>query len=308
MISAATLCTALEVALYYAFFHGGLSTPNALIMATRGQELLTTILWIQALMLVIGGGIASIHAVQREKDQNTFDFQRLTRLSPLELAIGKLFGPPLMVYFVFVCLLPSAIIGAVAGHSSWQFVLAAYLILILGAIAYMAFALVISLFLQRGTATWAILFYLLLVYVATKPIREINLSLGTLTPFFSTELAVLSTWSLTKGAIHFTMKNGGPVTLPGPFQDLFFGRPMHHALVLAVLFLTLIAWFIPAIARNIKRDPASYELYTPAQALGFLCYLNFILFAFFQWHGPYFGLGAQSMLLIINIAPFFIFG
>ncbi|MGH9781695.1 MAG: hypothetical protein ACRD33_07720, partial [Candidatus Acidiferrales bacterium] len=42
--------------------------------------------------------------------------------------------------------------------------------------------------------------------------------------------------------------------------------------------------------------------------LGFLCYLNFILFAFFQWHGPYFGLGAQSMLLIINIAPFFIFG
>lgn len=318
MISAATLCAALEVALGYFYLRGGYAVDSAQgTVYGYGRGLLTTVLWIQALVLVIGGGIASIHAIQREKDQNTFDFQRLTRLSPFELTIGKLFGPPLMVYFVFACLLPAAIVGAVAGRASWQFVLAAYFVLILGAIAYMALALVISLFLQRGTATWAILFYLLLVFLTAQSGGETNLALRAVSPFFATELAQQSTWNLVPTATHLFLRNGVPLTIPSHFQDLFFGTAVHHALVLPILFLTLMAWFIPAVARNIKRDPASYELYTPAQALGFLCYLNFILFAFFQWRRPFVtflgfrslsALGAQSLLLIINIAPFFIFG
>ncbi|HVA16410.1 MAG TPA: hypothetical protein VMV59_01725, partial [Candidatus Dormibacteraeota bacterium] len=106
------------------------------------------------------------------------------------------------------------------------------------------------------------------------------------------------------------------------FRDLFFGIPVHHALVLFILYLTILAWFIPAISRNIKRDPANYELYTPAQALGFLCYLNFILLAFSQlktfrffWATtPIFSttsmppFDVQSMLLTINIVLFSIFG
>src|SRR5579872_1761235 len=184
MISAAALCAAISVALFYFFARD----PNGSlrgIIGTGGRELLTTILWIQAIVLVIGGGIASIHAVQREKDQNTFDFQRLTRLSPFELTVGKLFGPPLMVYFVFACLLPAAIVGAVASGASWQFVLAAYLLLILGTLTYMAFALVISLFLQRGTATWAILLYLLVAYIAFQDRNEAVFSVGTVSPFRS---------------------------------------------------------------------------------------------------------------------------
>ncbi|HEV2618042.1 MAG TPA: hypothetical protein VGU63_15705 [Candidatus Acidoferrales bacterium] len=317
MISAAALCAALEVALIYFFLRGGFAVDSTTTVYGGGQGLLRTILWIQAAVLVIGGGIASIHAIQREKDQNTFDFQRLTRLSPLGLAIGKLFGPPLMVYFVFVCLLPAAIVGAVAGGASWEFVLAAYFILVLGAIAYMAFALVISLFLQRGTATWAILFYLLLVFLAAQSVGTTNVSMGTVSPFFATELAQQSTWNLAPTATNLFLRNGMPLTIPNHFEDLFFGGVVHHAVVLPILFLTLIAWFIPAVARNIKRDPTSYELYTPPQALAFLCYLNFILFAFFQWRRPFVSflgarslsaLGAQSMLLTVNIVPFFIFG
>ncbi|HVB36654.1 MAG TPA: hypothetical protein VND42_05390, partial [Candidatus Acidoferrales bacterium] len=100
MISAAALCAAIEVALYYAFFHGGVNVDSGGTGYGGGPGLLHVILIIQALVLVIGGGIACLHAIQREKDQNTFDFQRLTRLSPFELTIGKLFGAPLMAFFV----------------------------------------------------------------------------------------------------------------------------------------------------------------------------------------------------------------
>ena len=74
MISAAALCAALSVTLIYTY----LREPLGHLLG-GGSELLSKTLWIQALVLVIGGGIASIHAIQREKDQNTFDFQRLTR-------------------------------------------------------------------------------------------------------------------------------------------------------------------------------------------------------------------------------------
>ena len=97
---AAVLCAAISIALGYAYSEsadglGGGFTHNGL---------LHTILIIQGIALVIGGGIACLHAVQREKDQNTFDFQRITRLSPLELTLGKLFGAPLMPFFVFLLL------------------------------------------------------------------------------------------------------------------------------------------------------------------------------------------------------------
>lgn len=320
LLVAGGVCAVLEMALYYAFFHGGATMDDSQMVYGRGRGLLHVTMLIQALVLVIGGGIACLHAIQREKDQNTFDFQRLTRLSPLELTLGKLFGPPLMVFFVFLCFLPAAIVGAITGRATPTIVLAAYVLLILGSIAYLAFALGISLFLRRGTVTWAILFFLAFVgYTSSTTPFSLYLELGSVSPFNAISLAQQTSWSLAPGVLHF-----GSMTLPGPgsFQDLFFGIPVHHALVLFIFYLTILAWLVPAVSRNIKRDPANYELYTPPQALGFVCYLNFILFAFFRWIGPriLFGdsvharqnlnspLEVQSILLAINILLFLIFG
>lgn len=317
MLVAAGICAVVEVALGYAFFSGNGDIDIGGVGYSRGQALMHTILWIQALVLVIGGGIACLHSIQREKDQNTFDFQRITRLSPLELTLGKLFGAPLMVFFVFLCLMPAAIVGAVSAGAAWTIFVAAYALLILGSLAYLAFAVVISLFLRRGAVTWAILFFLFfVVYTSSTSLASFYLSLGSISPFNAISLAHQTSWSVSPGVIHI-----GAMTIPRPdsFQDLFFGISVHHALVLFLLYVTILAWLIPAVARNIKRDPANYELYTPGQALGFLCYLNFILFAFFRWGT--FGLGvlagrstalspleAQSVLLTANILLFFIFG
>ena len=153
LLIAAGICIAVSVATVYFTLSGDRSGANGIY---DGKELLVTILWVQALVLVFGGGIACLHAVQREKDQNTYDSQRLTRLSPWELTLGKLFGPPLMADLIFLCFLPAAIIGAVQIHASWTIVLITYVLLILGAIVFDALALVISLYLRRGTVTWAV--------------------------------------------------------------------------------------------------------------------------------------------------------
>jgi hypothetical protein len=319
LLIAAGICAAISIVLGYVFFH---SDAHISIDGTGygpGLGLLHTILWIQAAILVIGGGIACIHAIQREKDQNTFDFQRLTRLSPLELTLGKLFGAPLMVFFVFLCFIPVAIVGAVAGNVSPTILLAAYVLLILGTIVYYSFALVMSLFLRRGTVTWAILFFLVFVgYTSSSNIwLSAYLAFGTVSPFVAIELVRQNSWSLATSTL---MIGGHQFYPPNPLRDLFFGVTVHHALVLFIFYITILAWLIPAVARNIKRDPTNYELYTPSQALGFLCYLNFILFAFFVWRSPapIFGsvawpqsftpLDAQSMLLSTNILLFFVFG
>lgn len=306
LLIAAGICAAISLAIGYAFAKTeyGLAGP-------QGNGLLHIILILQAVVLVVGGGIACLHAIQREKDQNTFDFQRITRLSPLELTIGKLLGPSLMVFFVFLCFIPAAIVGAIASGTPPLILLVAYILMILGAIVYDAFALVISLFLRRGTVTWAILFFLAFVgYTSSVMQFSADFALGSISPFVAVSLAQQNSWSISSGM----QIGGGAVSYPNLFRDVFFGVPVHHALVLFILYLTILAWFIPAVARNIKRDPTNYELYTPAQALGFLCYLNFILFAFFRWRT--FGIGphppspleAQSAVLGVNVLLFFIFG
>src|SRR5579863_1251664 len=158
LLIAAVICAAISLAVGYAFAE----SPDGLA-GKDGNSFLHIILIIQAVVLVIGGGIACLHAIQREKDQNTFDFQRLTRLSPFELTIGKLFGSTLMVLFVFLCFIPAAIVGAIYARTPATILLAAYVLMILGAIVYDAFALTMSLFLRRGAVTWAILFFILIV-------------------------------------------------------------------------------------------------------------------------------------------------
>jgi hypothetical protein len=307
LLIAGGLSLAISAAMVYASLHNADKTPG------YAGSLLHIILIIQSIVLVFGGGIACLHAVQREKDQNTFDFQRLTRLSPWELTLGKLFGPPLMADFIFLCFLPAAIIGAVQIHSNWTIVLVTYVLLIFSAIVFDALALVISLYLRRGTVTWAILVFLSVIFMASNRSNAPDpyFHLGPIGPFITLDLPSQASWSMADTVMHIGPRS---FTTPSPFHDIFFGVSVHHALVLPIIYFTLLAWFLLAAVRNIKRDPENYQLYTPAQALGFIYYLNFIVFSFFGWNSIqdpksfFSALAAQSLLLGLNIPLFFIFG
>ncbi len=299
MLAAAIICGALSLAVGFSLAFASRQAGHA---GDWGHQLLLAAVTAQAFVLLIGGGVACLHAVQREKDTNTFDFQRVTRLTPLELTLGKLFGAPAMSYFIALCLLPAAIVGAMVDRADPSFVLMGYAALIVGSIAYHAFALLISLLIERGAASGAVLVYLVLVLFPSGIVRAI-LDLGQLTPFFASDLVGQTTWNVQS----LLAQQRVPVSGPGPMVDMVFGWPVHHAFVLIVLDAIFMGWFLLAVVRNIKRDPAVYELFTPAQALGFALYVNLILVGFFRW-SSWDALSAQGVLLGLNTSLFFILG
>jgi len=87
--------------------------------------LLEFTLYAQALILGAGGSIACLNNIFKEKERNSFDFQRITRLTSAELTVGKLFGAPALMYFVFACLMPLSLAAAALAHTGVSFYLAA---------------------------------------------------------------------------------------------------------------------------------------------------------------------------------------
>lgn len=233
------------------------------------------VLMTQIAILLIGGGIACLIAVQREKELNTFDYQRVTRLSSLELAIGKLFGAPIALYVAALCLMPVALIAAAVAHLPALLVLELYFILFLGTLTFHAFALLISIFLGRSVGVIAaILLFLCLVYMSAVPQVYRTWAINSLSPFFAG--SVLDGYGFQTSEHLFR-------AIAPKWRDAFFGIEIPHLLVFAAIHVTLIAWFLTAIRRNLKRDPSVYEAYSPLQAFLFTLYLGLLMVGFFPW-------------------------
>lgn len=296
MLSAAAICASLSLAIGFSMAYGYSRTAAP---HEWGLKFLYITLLIQIITLLIGGGVACLQSIQREKDTNTFDFQRVTRLTPFELAVGKMFGAPVMTYFIVLCMMPAALVGAFVGRARPSFVAAAYVILILGSICAHAFALLLSLLVERTAATGAVLLFLAVVGFTSAPTYGL-FDLGKLNAFAALDLVEATSWELAKA----------PTTLaPGasPMTDFFFGKPAHHLLVLVALYLSFTAWYLLALSRNIKRDPSIYELYSPAQALGLALYVNLIAIGFFRWR-EFNRLDAEGVLAGLNMFLFAVLG
>ena len=260
-----------------------------------GVDLLHTAFILQALILAGGGGIACLNSIFSEKQQNTFDFQRVTRLTSLELTIGKLFGAPLLMYFLCLCLTPLTLYGAALAEVEITHLVAAYAVLLVASIAYHSFTLLLSLLSVRGSQIASILLALLVLWFASVNMWSPFVRLHALGPFDASEVALSHTWEVSRLDTVKTWDYGTP-----GFTDLFWHRPVHHLPVLLIVDGCLIFWFLLGVVRNIKKDPEYYELYSPAQFLGLAVFLNLLLASFFEtrWATP---LDAQSVFLVFNI-------
>ena len=258
-IAAAIICAAISV------------TAWETVKVADGTALFRLTIQLQVLILLLGGGIACLQSVHREKELNTFDYQRVTRLGSLELALGKLFGAPVLAYFVVLCLMPLAIGAAVVGHVGPSPFLQAYIALLLGCIAYHAFALLASTILGRGGSAIIIFAFLILVAITSANTGGLNSQ---------------SNWQLQQfspfAAASPAMWDWGRLR----WHDFFFGWQLQHFGVLLVLYAIFAAWFLLGIRRNLKRDPTVYEIYSPVQAFCFALYLNILLLGFFNWKSP----------------------
>jgi heme/copper-type cytochrome/quinol oxidase subunit 4 len=261
LIAAVIICAAISFTSIAYFFY----SPWEKSTADSAQELLHFIFTSQIAVLLIGGGLYCLQSIHREKELNTFDYQRITRLTPLNLAVGKLFGAPTMIYFLVLCTMPIAFIGAYLGATSMPLLLKAYLLVLVGCITYHSFALFISLFLPRGSSAGAVLAFLAVVYLTSWD----GSSEGWLSVF--ARLNPFSVLSLI----------GIPITAPGP--ETFFGFSISRNIFFVALCATFGVWFLLATTRNMKRDPNNYEVYSPIQALGFAVYLNLLVLGFVTW-------------------------
>jgi hypothetical protein len=298
MIAVAAICLVLSLVVGFSGSYRFLGIDRA----RWGVEFLHQALWVQAMVLVLGGGFAALQAIQREKEMNTFDFQRVTRLSPWELTIGKLLGAPALMYFIALCLVPAAVVGAVVGGARPPFLLAGYVILILGAVTVHAFALLLSLLVERGVASLGVILILLALWTGPVLATGFVLNLGSLSPLIASDITTQVSWAVDPG-----LARNDVIFAPRLLTDVLFGWPVHHVYVLVVLYLVFTAWFLLAVARNIKRDPAVYQIYTPAQALGLAVWINLIFLGFFRWSrfAPF---NAVNTFLGLNAALFFALG
>jgi len=300
-IATAVICAAISMVIGFAISH---QTENGFSAGPYrwGLQILQTAFWLQALMLAAGGGIACINSIHREKEQNTFDYQRVTRLTPLELTLGKLFGAPVFTYFVFLCLMPLAIFGAVQGKRPFLTVVAAYAVLLVATVTIHALALLISLLTVRGSHTGAIL--LLLVLLGGTAAGGGGSQVFQARPFGPFYAAEVVGWGELGAAPVQTQFHRYE---PPWGVDVFFGHEVLHVPLLLVIDLLFATWFLLALVRNIKRDPNYYEIYSPLQALGFALYLNLLFVAFFNWQSAP-QVDNQAILLSLNIGVFFCLG
>ena len=274
MLAAAAICAA--VSLSFVAVHRFSSNQDL-------RQLFGTIFLIQAAVLVMGGSIYCLQSVQREKDQNTFDFQRITRLLPLDLALGKILGAPALAWFGFLGLMPVALWAALGGSVDAFTLLQMYVILILGAATFHSFAVLVSMILERGTSAGAMFFFLWAVGLTSidgnSVYQQGTLAIHAIGPFWAHNL-------LEPSLPRFDGFPPPPPDSPyvtGPVTDLFFGVAVPHSAVLIVLYLTMAAWFLLALSRNIKRDPSIYEIFRPVQAFALALYLNFLVLGFLRW-------------------------
>jgi hypothetical protein len=277
MLATAVICLAISLSSAAFYLYSRTGRPS--IDDARG--LFQVILTLQIVALLIGGGIYCLQSVHREKDLNTFDYQRITRMSPLQLSVGKLLGAPALPYFAVVCLMPIAGWAAILAHVPVSVFLQIYVLLVLGSITYHALALLISLLLERGTSAGGILFFLAVVGMSSIDFSQDGSAFAVheLSPFYVFKLLSPMTQGITRGVSDVW-------GLPNQ-TDVFFGLQVPHSWVLVVLYATLTAWFLLASVRNIKRDPSVYEVYSPMQGFALVLYLNLLLLGFFQWIVPH---------------------
>jgi hypothetical protein len=299
----AIICAALSIVIGFAVSH---QSPQQLTTGPYGWgiQVLMIAFWLQALMLAAGGGIACINSIHREKEQNTFDYQRVTRMTPLELALGKLFGAPVFTYFVVLCLMPLALFGAVMGKRPVLTVIAAYAVLLVASVAVHTLALLISLFNVRGTQTAGILILLVLLAGSAGggPMSPL-FRVGPLGPFYAVQVVQWGAWEPASAIARAGRLDDSWA------MDVFFGQRVHHVPLLLAIDLMFAAWFLLAVMRNIKRDPNYYEIYSPLQSLGLAMFLNLLFVAFYSWGwAGTTPIDSQSLLLTLNIGVYFCLG
>ena len=210
-------------------------------------------------------------AVSGERELKTFDFLRTTRLSAAELLLGKLLGAPIVAYLIYACALTVIIpVGLAAGYSLpailITLVLSICLALLLGLTGIWVSMLVERM--NRGAGVLLLFFLWPLVALGLTPGRP-----GYLPAFDCLSPLPAILWA--HGDHNFFTRTG---TVP------VFGVQTPYAIVTLALYLSMGAWLVLMIVRNLKRELQEIRLLSRWQAIGFAFYIHLLFYAFLDLH------------------------
>ncbi len=206
--------------------------------------------------------LSCAQAVSGEREGKTWDFQRITRLSPAEMLVGKLLGEPILAYFAVGCSLPLSIIAGIAGGSSVQSIASAYVFLLANALFLGLVGLCLSMLVEtrsRGVGLIGAL-GLYLFILASNSLQQSGLpGLSTLSP-----LTAIRT-----------------VADQGSFFDatILFGHAVPWLFVSLLLQFSFAVWLVLMLVRNLKREYEQIQPLSRLQAVGCAAFLNVVIYA-----------------------------
>jgi hypothetical protein len=220
--------------------------------------------WLVGIQFTIMGfwcSSACGQAISRERDLKTFDFLRTTRLTAGELAIGKIFGAPIMAYFVTACSLPISIIAGILGGIPAATLLGIYVLLFVFALFVSVMGLWISMLLEKSSAAAAVVLILLPTAMGFS-------FTGSPFPGFSAISifpAILSLYHSKADAVAF---------LP-----TIFGFQVPFVVLTILLYAAFGVWFVLMTVRNLKKEREEMRLLSHWQAIGMVAFLNVLFYA-----------------------------
>jgi hypothetical protein len=282
-------------ALLMALFISANTHTNQLYTPSYWQNVYGAIFVASSMILVLWSLLNASQAIVSERTHRTFDFWRTTRLSPMTLAVGKLFGAPIGAWLEFATALPVAIVAGALGGFRVTTIIGSFFIVALCNVTLSALALCLSMRAQdsrRATMVMLVFAIGLIPSLSTMrlgygPSDEIGRSAWTaLNP-----VAALAGWHM------------GEIV-----RVVLFGRAVPSLLVTIAVCAVVIAWSITALLRSIKLEPEQNSLFSPVQVVAIsVCVFLFSYGAYRPWgmirtESGFEEHGSLATLLVIGIA------
>ncbi len=205
-------------------------------------------------------------SISGERDRKTWDFQRVTRLTPADFLVGKILGEPVLVYFAALCAAPVTTVAGLAAGLPLSTVTSVFLFLVLTSMFLGLAGMWLSTLLESRSRGVGLIGALGLYFITGMMIsmRETGLP----------GMAAFSPLMVFFGLL--PMENDAPLHGMLP---MLFGHELRWLLMCALLTGSFSAWLALMLVRNLKKDYQEIRPLSRWQAVGCAAFLNFLFYA-----------------------------
>lgn len=274
--------------------HKSSSNAEPSIASATALKSYSPLMFMQFGVLTFWSLMSCTQGISRERERNTWDFQRTTRLAPSELLVGKLLGEPVLAYFIFLCALPVTLAAGIIGHVPLLRILLADFVTLIGAIFIGIAGLWVSNLFENKSRGIGLIAGLAIygMFLGSTGLAD--------SPFSGLAgLSPLTTFLPLLGRV------------PSVLRPMLFGGRVPWLLMTILLYVSFGAWLVLMLVRNLKKDVNEMRLLSHWQAVGCCAFLNFVLYAVLDpTRGNPFGTAADfvSFMVLINGIIFFFLG